>query len=366
MWEEGFGGSVQEPWSALSFLTLSHVALVDVAIIFTVLVITWFLHADLGGTQAQRSRLAGEIGQRARQLSWLAALELARRQSAAGYLDLFRQSAADLSAHMAAETKRMSAIRKVREKETAAMAAAAHDFEQGVTALLTATAGFRQLATSSTNIAADIGTRLEQHHQALDGLASQIQSATLSIMAAEENSREMADATRRALTVLVESTDRAIPAGVQTSQNIGYLAAAMNELRQDLAVARTESNRLGAELSHTNAQVADALRLTVERDQSLTAALTKLGTLDQSVRQSAAAMQSMATQGEAIRQSLESSNAVLVASIGQLTNAVGDQHHNGARLLDGQAAPLQSAGGPSSEQPPSEMGRHGRFGVFGR
>jgi len=366
MWEEGFGGTVPAPWSALSFLTLSHVALVDVAIIFVVLIITWFLHADLGGAQARRNWLASEIGQRARQLSWLAALELAKRQSATGYLDVFRRTAADLSAHMTAETKRMSAIRKVREKETSALGAAAHEFEQGVTALLTVTAGFRELATASTNITSDIGTLLERHHHALEGLAVQIQSTVTSVATSQDNSREMADATRRALTVLTESTDRAITTGVQTSQSVGYLAVALNELRQDLLAGRAETASLSAELSHATAQVADALRLYAERDQALAGAVTKLGALDQSVRQSVVAMQSVATQGDSARLSLESSNAILVAAIGQLTRAVDSQHANGTRPIEEQGVPPYANGGPPSEQPPSDAGRHGPFGMFGR
>lgn len=366
MWEEGFGDAVPAPWSVLSFLTLSHVALVDVAIIFIVLVITWFLHADLGGAQARRNRLASDISQRVRQVSWLAALELAKRQSAAGYLDVFRQTAGDLSAHMAAETKRMSAIRRVREKEASAIGAAAHEFEQGVTSLLAVTAGFRDLATASTNIASDIGARLEQHHHALDGLATQIQSTVTSVTTSQESSREMADATRRALTVLAESTDRAIPTGVQTSQNVGYLAAALNELRSDLVSGRAETVSLVTELSRANAQVSDALRSYAERDQAFAAALTRLGALDQSIRQSVAAIQSVATQGDVMRQSLESSNAVLVASIGQLTRVVGNQHPNGTRPAEGQAVSPHPNGGPPSEQLQSDTGRHGPFSMFGR
>ena len=165
LWAQDFMGLVPPPVSYLSFLSLWVVAGIDVCIIVAVIVLTWWIQAEVSVAQADKERVGRALEARLRNTLGGAALELAGRGTLPSLVDTFRTTSSALAAELRAERTRLGRIGAESERLAADMRAIVRDLRTGSEGFLEATraltpvldridAASATIATSVTTVAA--------------------------------------------------------------------------------------------------------------------------------------------------------------------------------------------------------------------
>lgn len=132
LWEQGFNGYGKGALGALSFLTLSNVALFDVGVITVVVLMTGYIHHHTNVKQTQLAIRATDLEEALRQALWLASMQLAERVSAQVQQDQFRAVTEQLLDELKAERQRQGELADARTRELEGLSAFSRDFRSGV------------------------------------------------------------------------------------------------------------------------------------------------------------------------------------------------------------------------------------------
>ena len=156
LWQQGFEG--HGSWLA-DRLTLGRLALLDAAVIGLMIVITWSIHGETNIRQATRERRAHQLEGRLHQVAWQAWLELGTRTSQAVRFD-------QLLNEIRAERQRIDKLAQERERRMAELRGFVDKFKEGAADFLGGTAGLQETLGKVRQIATDIdGRSSELLHQ---------------------------------------------------------------------------------------------------------------------------------------------------------------------------------------------------------
>lgn len=262
LWEQGFEGLVGPPWSVLSFLTFSHIAVGDVVVLLLVLLLTWQIHTEVNVRQAARERSAREIETSLHQIAWSAALVFAGRTSPRANDDRSRQVLEALLDELRAERERGAQVTSQREREAADLRTFGSEFRIGAQDLRRVTGEVGQTFDAMLNVTASLDDRLA-------GLASDQTSVHESLAQLAAGLERFYEIQRHATSEMVATSHDLARIAEQAVASASSTAAGLQGVDEAL-VALSQQNLIAAA-----AQV-EAARVTGELFQQSAGAMTGL------------------------------------------------------------------------------------------
>jgi hypothetical protein len=290
LWEQGFP-SEDGSHSAWSFLTFSHVAMADVAIVAIVIVITWFVHQRANLLQATREREANSLMQRLHGALAEATLTFGTfraQQRNGGSEHVARMLLNELSA----ERARIAELSAERERETANLREFAHDIKDGAK-------GFGRHfgeMQSAMDTLADISARFSD--QATD-LATQHADLIAATKSLSHELAGFAGVQREALARLTAASDLLVENSTQTTANAALLRNPVIELRDQIRNLgeQLESERIAYErAASTSAEAAAEVTSALSAFRATASLLNALPTLSDTLNTAATQQQQTAGQ----------------------------------------------------------------------
>jgi hypothetical protein len=339
LWEQGFEGHLKFPWSLLSWLSLSTVAMFDVAVLVVIVILTWRIHSTLNVRQVDVERRAHDIEHRLTDALWSSSLLLAPRtvpSAAADHLGFVAQSVLD---HMRAEREQIRLLNTERETEIASFKDLVGNLRVGADNL--ALAG-QQIASSVellARVAEELKARAVARDQTDQKLEQALQTASNTL---EGLSTKQADAMKQmeqTAKLLNEAAERDVQATVQVGQSVGQLQTELSDLQRHLVNERQAYQRAGEQATMAAGALQRAAELAVAAaDRAATSAgeaASAAGMAATSAERSAASIHGVLGEFQASSQNLGS------ASQGQI---------EAARSLSSSAQRISDAEGQTNEQ----------------
>jgi chromosome segregation ATPase len=266
LWEQGFHGLTPFPWSMLGFLTFSHVAIVDVAVLLAVLLLTWQIHTEVNVRQATREQRARTVERKLRQIAWSAALVFAGRTSPRANDDRSRQVLEALLDELRAERERGATIADRREREAADLRTFGSEFRVGAQDLRRVTAEVRETFDAMLNVTSNLEDRLADLSRDEGEVRAGIAEMTGGLEKYYETQRSASAEVASAARALAEAADRALGSGAAMAAAVQGLEGSIADLsvkNQLAADSQVEAARLGRDtLQHSSGVMAELQRAT--------------------------------------------------------------------------------------------------------
>lgn len=269
LWEEHFQGHAPFPFSLLGFLTLSNVALLDIAIIAAMLVLTWRIHTAVNVAQVAREREASEVEEQLHQILWWASLMIAERTSLQAGIDKFREAADGLLDELRAERERIAQLANERERATGDLSHFAGEFRKGVAGLIRYSNEMRGTFNALLQASEGIDQRihgLTQQHQLLEAALNAVSSGLSGYQQSYRHASEQLSGSSR---LLVEAAEHSVAANVGVQDVVGQLRAELADLRQQLVAERAAYQAAAQVADRSASTLAQALQGTATASQSL-------------------------------------------------------------------------------------------------
>lgn len=328
LWEEGFQGHVPPPFSLLGFLSLSHVAIGDMALLSVILFLTWRIHGELNVAQAAREIRAREIEGKLHQAVWRASLVLAERTSQSAIIDLFRHASEGLLDELRAERERIGQLANERERGMVNLRNFANGLQHGAQDLLRSSGEVK--ATFDTLIR--VSTSLDDQVAALANQQARLEAALIAIgkemMSHNHTHRAAVDQLDMVARLLAEAADKSVVAVAGVAEAATQVKAELADLRHQLVEERTAYQSAAKSAEQSASTLAKAL-------ETASAAARAL-------EQGSAAMQSLLTPLTAIPANLtavarlqETAAAAIGAAAKQMASAVAGADERLSASADG-------------------------------
>jgi coenzyme F420-reducing hydrogenase delta subunit len=247
LWEQGFNGYAQGGLGLLSMLTLSNVAITDVAVIAVVVLVTGYIHRETNIKQTHRARRAVELQEQLSQALWLAAMQLAQRVSVRVQQDQLRVVTEQLLDELRAERERIRELAETRAQEIQGLSSFVKQFRSGVRDLAHAADVLRadQLALVELGGAvydqlAMVSGRTAEASHAIDGIEQQLSRSSQTAITKLDTILVAIDGLRDSSRQSIESALKGIEASVGMIEGrYPQIESALREL--DVQVIRTSS-----------------------------------------------------------------------------------------------------------------------------
>ncbi len=312
LWEEGFGGHLPPP---ASFLTLSHVALLDVVIIGLMLLLTVHIQRKEQFDQVQRDRDARDTEASVRQASWQAALIIAERTSPMAYIDQFQQANEALLNELRAERERLKELTTQREHDASDLNRFVKQFQEGTSQMAQSMNEVKVLFNTMTAMAEALDQRTAELVRQQQSLGSDLQYFGTTVKQHDAALGQAAQDLRK--------TTELVDANMQ-----GFTTSTV-ELCSHVDDFRHQVKDLQAQFVNERTAYQEASKQAAQSASDLTAAMQATRFASQTLEKSTNAMQAMLKPVENVEQSL--------------THAATEQLHAGTTLVASAQAIDQSS-----------------------
>ncbi len=247
LWQEGFLGHMPRLLAPLAVLTFSHVALLDVALLSAMLLITWKIHGELNVAGSKRAAQAQALEAKLQHACWRAALALNERASPLVVVARFREASDALLDELYAERARIDQIRDDRERELADLHSFAGALKQGAADLLRSGGEVRATVDTLLQVSAALDDRLavltKQQSQLETGIAAAGKDIANAGLLQQEACNQLDGAAR----LLTDTADASVAATSALGDVLAQLRLEVAELRQQWS-ALSVSSRVPAAL----------------------------------------------------------------------------------------------------------------------
>ncbi len=309
LWEEGFQGHARFPFSLFNFMTLSHVAILDIGVLLAMLVLTWLIHRDINVNQAKREAQARALEQRLQQALWRAALALAQRSSVAAGIDRFQQAAEGLLDELRAERERIGRLAEEREREGANLRSFASGLKRGATDLLRYSGEVKSTYDTLLRVSEAVGRQVGDMAQSQARLEAALGAVADELVHHHQAYRAAAGQLDMSTRQLGEAAEQSVAATAGVGDAVAQIRAELLDLRQQFVAERSAYQSAAATAERSGNVLAQALQSTVTAAQGL--------------EQSAAAMQALLGQLSAVPHHLSDAAREQVAAASVTSTAAG-------------------------------------------
>lgn len=284
LWEQGFRGLVSGPLTLLSPLRLGVVALIDVAVVTAVVLMTIVIQREASVIRARRENEARAIRAELHDAIADASLTIASRATVPALVDAFKRASSSLIAELKAERTRLAQLGDESKRFVDDVRAAARDLRtaadgirEGASAMVPIVERIELAGTSMVNSVARIGTleerltaaiaaqtdELRHEHQRLAGISTALDLVADTTVRTIEGTlpamgQALADAERelvRGFGELRQSIDEDRLQRRQLDQTLNTVAAQMTRIAASTEAMAGRHDGAAAALNQASAQL---------------------------------------------------------------------------------------------------------------
>lgn len=237
LWEEGFND--YGPWPS-QYLTLSSIAIVDLAAIAALLWLTWRIHSRVNVSQVKRERRAFAIQTRLHHAVWRASLELAGRGTHAATFETVRQRAEELLDLLRAHQERLGQFATERAQQVAEMGQFVTGFKAGTADIAHLARALKGAYDEVGAIAKGMDTRTAELIRQQSALTNALESVQKEFAASAQSQKTAAETLTAVIGQVTTSTDLLAEAGARSLGGSASFVEAARVIQAELGALRKD------------------------------------------------------------------------------------------------------------------------------